>query len=68
MDLLLTAQERDRFVAWLEHEAMTDKALIDQLEKLGPAMAAVANHKKVEASAALLVARKLRAIQRDSIG
>lgn len=68
MDLLLTDQERDRFAAWLEHEAMTDKGIIDQLEKMGPAMAAVASHKKAEASAALLIARKLRATQGDSIG
>jgi hypothetical protein len=34
MDLLLTDQERDRFAAWLEHEAMTDKGIIEQLEKM----------------------------------
>ncbi len=68
MDLLLTDQERERFAAWLEHEAATDIGIIDQLEKMGPAMTIVAAHKKAEASAALLIARKLRATQGDSIG
>ena len=36
MDLLLTQQERDRFAAWLEHEAAVGKGLIEQMEKLGP--------------------------------
>lgn len=68
MDLLLSAQERHRFAEWLEYEAMTDKGIIDQLEKMGPAAALFVANKKAEAQAALLIARKLRATQDDSIG
>lgn len=61
MDLLLTEQERERFAAWLEHEAATAKGLIEQMEKLGPAMAMLIAREKAEAAAALVIARKLRA-------
>lgn len=68
MDLLLTPQERDRFAAWLEHEAATAKGLIEQMEKLGPHMAPMVAREKAEGAAALLIARKLRATHSDSIG
>lgn len=68
MDLLLTPQERDRFAAWLEHEAATAKGLIEQMEKLGPHVAPMVAREKAEASAALLIARKLRATHSDSLG
>lgn len=64
----LTDQERNRFAAWLEHEAATDKGLLEQMEKLGPAFAVVTAHKKGEIDAALLIARKLRSIESQSIG
>lgn len=66
--LLLTEQERDRFASWLEHEAATSKGLIEQLEKLGPAMTMMIPHQKAEVAAALLIARRLRATHSDSIG
>lgn len=58
----LTKEERDRFAAWLEQEAASDKGLLEQMEKL-PNMAAVISHRKNEIIAALLVARKLRSIE-----
>jgi hypothetical protein len=67
MDLLLTAQERERFAAWLEHEAATAKGLIEQMEKLGPPVALLVTREKAEATAALVIARKLRATHSDSI-
>ena len=68
MDLLLTPQERDRFAAWLEHEAATSKGLTEQMEKLGPHMAPLVARETAEAAAALLIARKLRATHSDSVG
>lgn len=68
MNLLLTPQERDRFASWLEHEAATAKILIEQMEKLGPHVAPLVAREKAEAAASLLIARKLRATQSDSIG
>ena len=68
MNLLLTDQERDRFAAWLEHEAATEEGLIEQMEKLGPHFALVVQQKKLEANASLVIARKLRSTQSMSIG
>jgi hypothetical protein len=68
MDLLLTAQERDRFASWLEHEATVAKGLIEQMEKLGPHAALLVAREKAEAVAALVIARKLRATEGMNIG
>ena len=68
MDMLLTPEERERFAAWLEHEAMTARGMIEQLEKLGPHTAPIIWRQKQEAAAALIIARKLRATSSDSIG
>ena len=68
MEYLLTPQERDRFATWLEREAEGSKGLIDQLEKLGPHTAQIVARERIEASAALLIARKLRATDSDNIG
>ena len=67
MDLLLTDKERDRFAAWLEHEAATAHGLAQQMEKLGPHVAPMVQRQKAEAAASLLIARKLRATHSDSI-
>ena len=68
MNLLLTAQERDRFAAWLENEARTAEGLIARMEKLGPYTAPLVVREKAEAAAAVVIARKLRATQSMSIG
>jgi hypothetical protein len=68
MKLLLTAQERDRFASWLEHEATVGKGLIEQMEKLGPHAAPLVVREKAEAAAALVIARKLRSTEGMSIG
>ena len=68
MGLLLTQQERDRFAAWLEHEAAVGKGLIEQMEKLGPHAWPLVAREKAEAAAALLIARKLRSTEGMSIG
>lgn len=67
MDLLLTPQERDRFAAWLEHEATVAQGLIAQMEKLGPMSAPLIARERAEAAAALLIARKLRATHTDTL-
>lgn len=66
--MLLTDQERERFAAWLEHEAGTARGMIEQLEKLGPMGAPAIAREKTEMTAALIVARKLRATHSESIG
>lgn len=68
MSLLLTQEERDRFASWLENEAATSKGLIEQMEKLGPQFAIGAQRERNEATAALIIARKLRSTSSDSIG
>lgn len=66
--MFLTEHERLAFIAWLEHECQTEKGLIEQMEKLGPAFKAVTEHKKAEINAQLLIAHKLRSIQTQTIG
>jgi hypothetical protein len=67
MNLLLTDAERQRFAEWLENEATTAKALIEQMEKLGVPAPLIARE-KAEAGAALLIARRLRTTESYSIG
>lgn len=57
--LLLTAAERDRFAAWLEYEAESDRQMIEQMRKLS-VPAAVIDRRKLEIAAALIIAKKLR--------
>lgn len=66
--MVLTQQERDKFAAWLEREAESAKAIIEQLEKLGPHGALIAKKEKQEMTAALIIAAKLRSIQSETIG
>lgn len=66
MDLLLTDQERMRFAAWLEHDAATTQGIVEQMEKLGPHTAPMVARQKMEAAAALFIARKLRETHSDS--
>ena len=66
--MLLTGDERERFATWLEREANTASGLVEQMEKLGPHAAPMVAREKAEAAAALLIARKLRAIHSESIG
>jgi len=68
MNLQLTAAERDRFATWLEQEAVVAKGLIEQMEKLGPMASILATRTKAEGAACLLIARRLRATEAESIG
>lgn len=61
----LTAQERIRFAAWLEHEAATSADIAAQMERVGTGVFPkfVVEKEKSEAVAALLIARRLRATE-----
>lgn len=64
--MLLSDGERDRFAAWLELEASTEKGLIEQMEKIGVPEFVIA-HKKTIMQAKALVARELRKTHTDRI-
>lgn len=69
--LLLSAQERERFAAWLEHEAESDRGMIEQMEKLAQhteAVEAVRKKLNVERLAALVIMKKLRSVEDVTIG
>ena len=67
--LLLTAAERNRFASWLENEAKTAEKMIEQMKKLPESIATVLiMREELERSAALILARKLRSIEDQSIG
>ena len=58
--IVLTLEERTRFADYLEYDAKTDLELSEQLAKLGAGHEQFIMQKKLYASAALLVVRKLR--------
>lgn len=66
----LTDQEREKFAAYLEQDAMSNAAMAAQMEKMDPTgtMGMLATKYKNEAAAARIVAAKLRSIQTDTIG
>ena len=56
MSLLLTPQERDRFVIYLNQQADSNEQIAEQLEKVGgPPMLTVAKKNRMEAAAMRLV-------------
>jgi hypothetical protein len=61
--MLLTQEERNRFATWLENEVVTSKAIVTQLEFLGPHAAPLVAREKAEAAAAELIAHKLRSTE-----
>ena len=56
----LTAEERERFAAWLEYDAATDTALADQMDKMDHPFA---GEWRANAAAKRRVARQLRATE-----
>jgi len=62
MVTMLTKQERERFVSWLEDEAESDKMLLKQLAKF-PGHERFAEVKKQRIGACLIVASLLRSIE-----
>ena len=65
MSSFLTAIERDRFAAWLEREAASDEGIARQMEVVpGSAiLPEVIKRYRMEAAAARIVARRLRATE-----
>lgn len=66
--LLLTQEESDRFAGWLEREADSDRVILRQIEALGPGHAAMVQKLRVGIAALLIVAVKLRGIERVTLG
>jgi hypothetical protein len=67
--LLLTAAERNRFASWLENEAEAARLMIEQMKTFPKTTASVLiMREELERSAALILARKLRSIEDQSIG
>lgn len=66
----LTDQERAKFAAYLEQDAAATDGLVKQLGNLGanPATDMLTKKMKAEATAARIVAAKLRSIETDTVG
>lgn len=61
---LLTDQERQRFIEYLEMEADSNDQMAGHLERIGgPAMLAVANMHRGESNALRIVAKRLKSIE-----
>jgi len=65
--ITLTQAERDRFAAYLEHEAHCDDGIMEQMQKL-PGMAPMLAKLRAESLAAKVIAAKLRSIESEEIG
>jgi hypothetical protein len=67
-DLLLTPQERERFVLWLDREAHSDRQIAGQLDALGGTInAALAVAKRADAAAMDRLAKRLRSTESLSV-
>ena len=64
---LLTDVERNRFASYLERDAHSSRMIIEQMKKLGPHGIILAENEEMYASAAELIARKLRSVESMSI-
>ena len=65
MDLLLTRAERERFAAWLEHEADTYNGVIAQMEALRQEL--VVKHFKMKVAAYRIVAKDVRITEETTL-
>lgn len=64
---LLTQEERDRFAAYLEAEAATDEGIAQQMEQ-AKVPDVLIRKIRAEATAARIIAAKLRSIESMQIG
>jgi hypothetical protein len=64
--MLLTQAERDKFAAWLENEARTDMGMVEQMATIGTPDMVLTRYRQ-EATAAMLIARKLRSIHDEVV-
>ena len=65
---LLEPAERQRFARYCRDEAMSYSALMEQVEKLGPAMKAIVAHHTLFAAAYTMVAQHLESVEDQTIG
>jgi hypothetical protein len=63
MSILLTREERLRFIAWLEQAAASEAGLADQLSKLPGIPKQLADRKRTLANAQRMVAEDLKRVQ-----
>lgn len=64
----LTAEERRKFVAYLQQETITARGLAAEAEKLGPAGAVMAKSLRMEMAASAFVAHRLDTVEEMKIG
>ena len=65
--LLLTDEERARFVGWLENEIASGEAMMRQFETMGEAAAPIFARERAETLAAKVLLAKLRSYERQEI-
>ena len=64
----LSQHEREKFAAWLEQDAESNKGMIRQWEKMaGPQHAVIVDHLKRDVAACLIIMKKLRNIEEMTI-
>jgi hypothetical protein len=63
MIIVLTQQERERFVLYLLQSAESDELMAEQATKLGPPCAPVAKMLRTRAMAAKIIAKDLQSVE-----
>lgn len=67
--LLLTAQERDRFAAWLQLEIETSRGMLEQFEKVGgPGMDIIAKRERTKIAGFVIVLNDIHSGETFAIG
>lgn len=61
----LSSEERERFAAWLSYDALSDREIADQLDKIGHTQFAATN--RTDANAKERVAELLRSVEEMSL-
>lgn len=64
--MLLTAEERQRFAAWLKQNIESNRLLAGQLEKMG--MVAIAKQKQQSVMASIIVLREIENVEEVTLG
>ncbi len=65
--MILTNEERDKFAAWCRQDAASNKALIEQMEKLGTSLNPILRQKRAEVAAVEFVAGLLERTATETV-
>lgn len=66
--MLLDVKEREKFITWLEQEALNSNGMAEEMAKLGTMHEPMAKRLRTKATACTIIAEDLRRTESMSIG